>query len=138
MERYNGPWSVCSLSPASWLVQVMTRCVRLLTVTDPIIKIPIILEMVYPVAWLEEKAEGDPESRTNRELQTKVRTTTLSSYSNDDILLYLALPPSTPNNPSTNFHRLRLPNVSWSNAQCHPNPSSLYIIYYPQSDDCHG
>lgn len=53
---------------------VLTRVIRLMAITDPNIKIPIILEMVYPVAWLEEKAEGDPEGRTNREVQTKVRT----------------------------------------------------------------
>ena len=45
-----------------------------MAITDPNVKIPIILEMVYPVAWLEEKAEGDPECRNNREIQTKVCT----------------------------------------------------------------
>ncbi|KAF9257784.1 alpha/beta-hydrolase [Marasmius fiardii PR-910] len=33
------------------------------------VKIPFILEMLYPISWLDEVAEDDPERRTNRELQ---------------------------------------------------------------------
>lgn len=47
---------------------------RLLTITDPHIKVAIILNMLYPQAWLTEKALDDAESRTNMEVQTKVST----------------------------------------------------------------
>ncbi|TFK52318.1 alpha/beta-hydrolase [Heliocybe sulcata] len=40
-------------------------------ITDPAKKIPIVLEMVYPVGWLDQVAEDDPLGRTNRELQTE-------------------------------------------------------------------
>jgi hypothetical protein len=40
--------------------------------TDIDLKIPIILEMVYPMRWLDEPAEGDVEGRTNREIQVEV------------------------------------------------------------------
>lgn len=44
-----------------------------MAITDPHVKIPIILDMVYPQVWLAEKAEGDSEGRTNKEIQTIVR-----------------------------------------------------------------
>lgn len=40
-----------------------------MTIADPTKKIPIILPMIFPVAWLAEKAEDDPAGRTNREVQ---------------------------------------------------------------------
>ncbi|OSX56246.1 hypothetical protein POSPLADRAFT_1050769 [Postia placenta MAD-698-R-SB12] len=43
---------------------------RLLTMTDPETKIPVILDMVFPQSWLNAPASGDPEGRTNREVQT--------------------------------------------------------------------
>lgn len=30
------------------------------------------LDMLFPVAWLEERREGDPRGRTNREIETEV------------------------------------------------------------------
>jgi len=41
---------------------------RLMTIADPVRKIHVILPMVFPVEWLDEKAESDP-NRTNREVQ---------------------------------------------------------------------
>jgi hypothetical protein len=42
---------------------------KLLTIADPEKKIPIIFEMLFPDEWLEAKADGDAEGRTNREVQ---------------------------------------------------------------------
>ncbi|KAF7295262.1 FACT complex subunit SPT16 [Mycena indigotica] len=42
---------------------------KLMFTTDIEKKIPIILEMVYPLAWLEATAEDDEQGRTNREIQ---------------------------------------------------------------------
>lgn len=47
-----------------------TSLIRLLTMTDPETKIPVILDMVFPQSWLNAPAPGDPEGRTNREVQT--------------------------------------------------------------------
>ncbi|KAJ7043250.1 alpha/beta-hydrolase [Mycena alexandri] len=43
---------------------------RLMVTADIELKIPLILEMVYPLRWLDEPAKGDSEGRSNRELQT--------------------------------------------------------------------
>ena len=39
---------------------------------DPTVKVPITLETVFSTPWLDEKADGDPSGRTNRELQAVV------------------------------------------------------------------
>ena len=46
---------------------------RLLLIQDPEVKIPMVLDMIFARKWLDEKAEDDPEGRTNREIQTIVR-----------------------------------------------------------------
>ncbi|KZT03511.1 alpha/beta-hydrolase [Laetiporus sulphureus 93-53] len=51
-------------------VKGMTTLARLLAITDPEAKIPLVLDMVFPQSWLNAPAEGDPEDRTNREVQT--------------------------------------------------------------------
>ncbi|KAJ7771767.1 alpha/beta-hydrolase [Mycena metata] len=43
---------------------------RLMVTADVELKIPLILEMVYPLRWLDEPAKGDSEGRSNREYQT--------------------------------------------------------------------
>ncbi|CAL1704260.1 unnamed protein product [Somion occarium] len=48
----------------------LTSLLRLQFITDPEVKIPIILEMVFPRKWLDEQAENDPQGRLNRELAT--------------------------------------------------------------------
>lgn len=45
---------------------------RLLVITEPMAKIAIVLDMLYPSAWLAEKSAVDPEGRTNMELQIQV------------------------------------------------------------------
>jgi len=42
---------------------------RLLTMSDPNAKIPIIMDMLFPTNWLPLKAEDDPQGRTNYEIQ---------------------------------------------------------------------
>lgn len=45
-----------------------------MTITDPHVKVPVILDMIFPETWLAEQAMGDAEGRTNREVQTDVRS----------------------------------------------------------------
>jgi hypothetical protein len=45
---------------------------RLLMTGDPDVKVPIVMDMLYPQPWLAEKAEDDPEGRTNLEVQSAV------------------------------------------------------------------
>ncbi|KIJ60619.1 hypothetical protein HYDPIDRAFT_116918 [Hydnomerulius pinastri MD-312] len=45
---------------------------RLLTITDPEVKLPIVMDMLFPAEWLAQKADDDPEGRTNRELQSEI------------------------------------------------------------------
>jgi hypothetical protein len=45
---------------------------RLLTISDPYLKVAISLDMLFPRAWLTEKALDDAEGRSNMEVQTKV------------------------------------------------------------------
>jgi len=44
---------------------------RQLVIKDPVVRVPLSLSMLFPEAWLEEKAEGDTQNRTNREVQTE-------------------------------------------------------------------
>lgn len=57
-----------SFSPC---LELTIMSLRLTFTADPAVKIPIILEMVYPISWLDSKAEDDPSGRTNREIETK-------------------------------------------------------------------
>ncbi|KAH9842334.1 Alpha/Beta hydrolase protein [Rhodofomes roseus] len=50
-------------------IKGFTSLARLLVITDPEAKIPMVLDMLFPRHWLDAKAAEDPESRTNRELQ---------------------------------------------------------------------
>ncbi|KAJ7093173.1 Alpha/Beta hydrolase protein [Mycena epipterygia] len=45
---------------------------KLMFTTDIDAKIPLILEMVYPLHWLDTPAEGDEEGRSNRQVQTEI------------------------------------------------------------------
>ena len=40
----------------------------------------MIHNMVFPTDWLATKAEGDPQGRTNREVQTEVLMTAVYRY----------------------------------------------------------
>ncbi|EIW74221.1 alpha beta-hydrolase [Coniophora puteana RWD-64-598 SS2] len=51
---------------------------KAMTTTDPKIKVPLIMGLLFPDAWLNEIAEGDPEGRTNLEVQTSVYTRRLA------------------------------------------------------------
>jgi len=44
---------------------------RLLTIKDPGVRVATSLVTMFPAAWLDAKAEGDPSGRTNREVQTE-------------------------------------------------------------------
>lgn len=41
---------------------------------DPDVKVPILMDMLFPQSWLAEKAEDDPEGRTNLEVHSAVST----------------------------------------------------------------
>ncbi|KAG1858380.1 Alpha/Beta hydrolase protein [Suillus subalutaceus] len=47
-----------------------TALTRLLMTGDPDVKVPIVMDMLYPQPWLAEKANDDPEGRTNLEVQS--------------------------------------------------------------------
>ncbi|KAJ7702376.1 alpha/beta-hydrolase, partial [Mycena rosella] len=59
------PWS--NLPPWKGFISLA----KLTFTTDINLKIPLILDMVYPRRWLDEPAEDDNEGRTNREVQTE-------------------------------------------------------------------
>ncbi|KAF8164811.1 Alpha/Beta hydrolase protein [Crassisporium funariophilum] len=47
-------------------------CLTKLTFTpDPVEKVPTVMDMLFPLAWLEQKVEGDPRGRTNRQVQSE-------------------------------------------------------------------
>lgn len=46
--------------------------VRLLSLSDAEVKIPVVLNMLFPPKWLAEKAEDDPQGRTNAEVQASL------------------------------------------------------------------
>jgi len=48
-----------------------TSLLRLLATTDPAVKIPISLEMLFPMQWLNSISDDDPKGRTNRAVQTE-------------------------------------------------------------------
>jgi len=50
----------------------VTGLAKATLISDPEKKIPVVLEMVYPVSWLDSKAINDPQGRTNREIQTEI------------------------------------------------------------------
>jgi hypothetical protein len=43
-----------------------------LTIIDPKIRVPIVLDMLFPQAWLIEKAKDDAAGRTNEEVEAEV------------------------------------------------------------------
>lgn len=47
-----------------------TALARLLMTGDPDAKVPILMDMLFPQSWLAEKAEDDPEGRTNLEIHS--------------------------------------------------------------------
>ncbi|KAF5336997.1 hypothetical protein D9611_002917 [Ephemerocybe angulata] len=49
----------------------MTSLARLMVTTEPAPKVKLVLDMLYPLKWLEEKAEDDPQGRSNRDVQTE-------------------------------------------------------------------
>lgn len=51
-------------------IKGITTIVRLLAITDPEVKVPLILDMMFPKSWLDSQDPDDPQSRTNREVQT--------------------------------------------------------------------
>ncbi|EJD05720.1 alpha/beta-hydrolase [Fomitiporia mediterranea MF3/22] len=57
------PWS----NLPSW--KGLSSLVRLLTISDPLQKVPIALDMLFPKEFLDAKADGDRQGRTNREIQ---------------------------------------------------------------------
>ena len=46
---------------------------RLVFITDPAKKVPLVMDMLYPAQWLAEHDEDDPQGRTNRDVQSEVR-----------------------------------------------------------------
>ena len=46
---------------------------RLVFITDPAKKVPLVMDMLYPAKWLAEHDEDDPQGRTNRDVQSEVR-----------------------------------------------------------------
>ncbi|KAI0093979.1 alpha/beta-hydrolase [Irpex rosettiformis] len=63
-----GGWPWSNLPP--W--KGLSTLARLTFISDPEVKIPMILEMAFPVEWLDSKAEDDTQGRTNREIITVV------------------------------------------------------------------
>jgi len=45
---------------------------KLMGVSDPNVKVPMVLDMSFPKEWLDSKAESDPAGRTNLEVQTEL------------------------------------------------------------------
>ncbi|EIN07697.1 alpha/beta-hydrolase [Punctularia strigosozonata HHB-11173 SS5] len=66
------PWSNLPSDADEMKWKGLSSLARLTFMTDPEEKIPIILEMVFPVSWLDSPAEEDPEGRTNRAVQTEI------------------------------------------------------------------
>jgi len=50
----------------------MSTILRLMTITDVDVKVPMILGMVFPDRWLDAQDPDDPEGRTNRQVQTDI------------------------------------------------------------------
>ena len=46
---------------------------RLVFIADPAKKVPLVMDMLYPLKWLAEHDEDDPQGRTNRDVQGGVR-----------------------------------------------------------------
>lgn len=51
----------------------MTSLARLMFTLDPVKKAPIVMDMLFPQAWLDEADEDEP-TKTNRQVQTEVST----------------------------------------------------------------
>lgn len=53
-------------------VNDMQSSFRLVLIPDPKDKAPIVMDMLFPSEWLNQKAENDAQGRTNREVQIEV------------------------------------------------------------------
>jgi hypothetical protein len=45
---------------------------KLTFITDPVKKVPIVLDMLFPSEWLDERDSDEP-AKTNRQVQAEVR-----------------------------------------------------------------
>ena len=48
---------------------------KLTFTTDPVAKVPTVLDMIFTSSWLDSKADNDDKGRTNRQIQDEVRLT---------------------------------------------------------------
>ena len=70
----------------NWQWKGFVSLQRLQFITDSEKKIPILLDMVFPVPWLEEVSETDPEGRKNR---TVMELVSEQPYDHVSILMFL-------------------------------------------------
>lgn len=78
-------------------------------------RVTISLSSLFPDPWLEEKAEGDPDGRTNRELQTEVSFLVFVSCAT--ILILSGFPETTLRHSAATVHWRHLADGGWTNAQ---------------------
>lgn len=70
MEGSDHPCSVCSAMSFVFLSKLNFGSRRLMTISDPVNKVPFVLDMLYPLEYLEETL---PDGKTRRRAQTDVR-----------------------------------------------------------------
>lgn len=63
---------------------------RLMITPDPLRKVPIVMDMLFPAAWLDSQAEDDTDGRTNRQVQIEVMSEVVQIFSL--ILIYFSRP----------------------------------------------
>jgi hypothetical protein len=101
-----------------------------MTITAPQVKIPIILDMIYPEPWLAEKAENDPAGRTNHEVQFEVIRTSFCPLNTP--LTDYDIPPDIPttnrDHETTNTDGIDIPDGCGLNTQRFPCAPSRNIL----------
>lgn len=130
VSRCSSPGHVCPL-----LSLMFYSCrYSLLMIKEPKNKVPTILKMLYPAAWLDEIAVGDPQQRTNRQVQAEVSCLIIfhekQTYTPQHHRHFSAASHSAPNSASLDTS-LSLPQVSL--IMFLPNGSAKFRRRFPRS-----
>lgn len=106
-------------------MQIYIDRARLTFTADVDLKIPIILDMVYPQKWIDEPAEDDAQGRSNREIQIEVSP---SPYLGPPYLVAPDLSAQVLSHCTSALPRIDLPNVCWAHSPCYPAGTRFIFI----------
>lgn len=105
-----------------------------MTKKDPEQIIPIVLEMVYPIPWLDSKTD---DGKTNREAQVEVRQNPDCHVIVHSPSVAADLPPTDSRDPSADAHGPHFTNERGNDPPCHARAPAHHLTQRTQSAHRH-